>query len=119
MNIIRRYITKEIVTTLSATLIILLSILLVQRLALMLNDAASSGMSFKLIFSIFGVQLLKFTSDLFPISFLMASIMAFGRLYKDSEMTAMYALGIPIKEIYRLLFYLALPFSFILILLNF
>lgn len=119
MRIIRHYISKEILFTFSATLIVLLAILLVQRLALMLNEVMSGGISPNVIFSMIGIQVLRFVAELVPLSFLLASIVAFGRLYKDSEMTAMFALGMPLSTLYRLLFQLAIPLSAILLLLNF
>lgn len=119
MRIIRHYISKEILFTFSATLIVLLAILLVQRLALMLNEVMSGGISPNVIFSMIGIQVLRFVAELVPLSFLLASIVAFGRLYKDSEMTAMFALGMPLSTLYRLLFQLSIPLSAILLLLNF
>lgn len=119
MRIIRHYISKEILFTFSATLIVLLAILLVQRLALMLNEVMSGGISPNVIFSMIGIQVLRFVAELVPLSFLLASIVAFGRLYKDSEMTAMFALGMPLSTLYRLLFQLAIPLAAILLILNF
>ena len=119
MRIIRHYISKEILFTFSATLVVLLAILLVQRLALMLNEVMSGGISPNVILSMIGIQVLRFVAELVPLSFLLASIVAFGRLYKDSEMTAMFALGMPLSTLYRLLFQLAMPLAAILLLLNF
>lgn len=119
MRLIRHYISKEILFTFGATLIVLLAILLVQRLALMLNEVMSGGISPNVIFSMIGIQILRFIAELVPLSFLLASIVAFGRLYKDSEMTAMFALGMPLSTLYRLLFQITVPLAAILLLLNF
>lgn len=119
MRIIRHYISKEILFTFGATLIVLLAILLVQRLALMLTEVMNGGISPNVILSMIGIQILRFIAELVPLSFLLASIVAFGRLYKDSEMTAMFALGMPLSTLYRLLFQIAIPLSVILLLLNF
>ncbi|WP_077927769.1 LPS export ABC transporter permease LptF [Wohlfahrtiimonas populi] len=119
MRIIRHYISREILFTFSATLIVLLAILLVQRLALLLTEVINGGISPNIILSMIGIQILRFVAELVPLSFLLASIAAFGRLYKDSEMTAMFALGMPLSALYRLLFQMAIPFAAILLLLNF
>lgn len=119
MRIIRHYISREILFTFSATLIVLLAILLVQRLALLLTEVINGGISPNIILSMIGIQILRFVAELVPLSFLLASIAAFGRLYKDSEMTAMFALGMPLSTLYRLLFQMAIPFAAILLLLNF
>jgi len=119
MRIIRHYISREILFTFSATLVVLLAILLVQRLALLLTEVINGGISPNVILSMIGIQILRFVAELVPLSFLLASIAAFGRLYKDSEMTAMFALGMPLSTLYRLLLQMAMPLAAILLLLNF
>ena len=103
MNLIRRYLRREILSTFAAVLIVLISILLVQRLAFYLNQVLDGTLSQSAVFSLLGLQVVRFITELLPLSFLLASILAFGRLYKDSEMTAMYALGVSVSSVYRVL----------------
>lgn len=119
MSILQRYIGREILTTFIAVILILISILLTQRLALYLNEATSGGLSQSAILSLVGLQVIRFLAELLPLSFLLASIIAFGRLYKDSEMAALFALGMPIKTLYQILLLLAIPLMIIITLLNF
>ncbi len=119
MKLIDRYIRREILTTFAAVLLVLISILLVQRLAFYLNQVINGTLSQSAVFSLLGLQIVRFITELLPLSFLLASILAFGRLYKDSEMTAFYALGMPVKRLYRILLQVGIPLSFVVLVLNF
>ena len=119
MNLIRRYLRREILSTFAAVLIVLISILLVQRLAFYLNQVLDGTLSQSAVFSLLGLQVVRFITELLPLSFLLASILAFGRLYKDSEMTAMYALGVSVSSVYRVLLGMAIPLGILLTVLNF
>ena len=119
MSLINRYIRREILSTFVAVLLVLISILLVQRLAFYLNQVINGTLSQSAVISLLGLQVVRFITELLPLSFLLASILAFGRLYKDSEMTAFYALGMPVKRLYRILLQIGIPLSFLILILNF
>lgn len=119
MKLINRYIRREIISTFAAVLIVLISILLAQRLAFYLNQVINGTLSQSAVLSLLGLQIVRFVTELLPLSFLLASILAFGRLYKDSEMTAFYALGMPVKRLYRILLQIGIPLSFLILILNF
>lgn len=119
MKLINRYIRREILSTFAAVLLVLIAILLVQRLAFYLNQVINGSLSQSAVFSLLGLQIVRFITELLPLSFLLASILAFGRLYKDSEMTALYALGMPVKRLYRILLQIGIPLSFLVLILNF
>lgn len=119
MKLINRYIRREILSTFAAVLLVLIAILLVQRLAFYLNQVINGSLSQSAVFSLLGLQIVRFITELLPLSFLLASILAFGRLYKDSEMTAFYALGMPVKRLYRILLQIGFPLSFLILILNF
>ncbi len=119
MKLINHYIRKEILATFVAVLLVLISILLVQRLAFYLNQVINGTLSQSAVFSLLGLQVVRFITELLPLSFLLASILAFGRLYKDSEMTAFYALGMPVKNLYKILLQIGIPLSLLILILNF
>lgn len=119
MKLINRYIRREILSTFAAVLLVLIAILLVQRLAFYLNQVINGSLSQSAVFSLLGLQIVRFITELLPLSFLLASILAFGRLYKDSEMTAFYALGMPVKRLYRILLQIGTPISIGVLALNF
>ena len=119
MKLINHYIRREILTTFAAVLLVLIAILLVQRLAFYLNQVLNGSLSQSAVLSLLGLQIVRFITELLPLSFLLASILAFGRLYKDSEMTAFYALGMPVKRLYRILLQIGIPLSVLVLILNF
>lgn len=119
MKLINRYIRREIISTFALVLLVLIAILLVQRLAFYLNQVINGSLSQSAVFSLLGLQIVRFVTELLPLSFLLASILAFGRLYKDSEMTALYALSMPVKRLYRILLQIGIPLSLFLLILNF
>ncbi len=117
--IFQRYIAKEILLTLVATLLVLLGIVLAQRLAIYLSQAATGLLAQHAILKLLGLQLLRFFTELLPLSFLLASLLALGRLYRDSEMTAMFALGFSLRHLYCTLLTIAIPLGFLLLVLQF
>ncbi|GBU09557.1 LPS export ABC transporter permease LptF [Gammaproteobacteria bacterium] len=117
--LIRRYLALEVAYTLLATLLVLLGIIFVQRLAMYLSQAASGLLSQNAILSLLGLQMLRFATELLPLSFFIAALMTFGRLYRDSEMSAMFALGISINDLYKSLLIISIPISIVLMGLNF
>lgn len=119
MKLIDRYIRREILSTFAAVLLVLIAILLTQRLAFYLNQVINGTLSQSAVFSLLGLQIVRFITELLPLSFLLASILAFGRLYKDSEMTAFYALGMPVKRLYKILLQIGTPLSLLIFILNF
>jgi len=111
--IIARYITKEILWTFLATLTVLLLIALSNRFALYLAKAATGELPLGLVFRVVGLYIPELLSYLIPLSFFIALLFAFGRLYADSEMTVLMACGISWKYICRLTLILALLIMFL------
>lgn len=117
--LIRRYLAQEIMLALLATLLVLLGILFSQRLAMYLSEAANGVLSQDAILKLLALNMLKFATELLPLAFLIAALMALGRLYRDSEMSAMFALGISMNTLYKALLWIAIPLSILLLCLNF
>ncbi len=119
MGLVERYLIKEIALTLLATLLVLLGIIMVQRLAMYLSQAANGLLSMEAILSLLGLQMLRFLSELLPLSFLIAVLLGLGRLYRDNEMTALSACGVGSIQVYRALLVIVLLLVAILLTLNF
>lgn len=111
---IDRYLMKEVMLTFSATLLVLLAIALSHRLAEYLSKAASGLLARDVVFLLLGLQLIRFLVMLLPPAFLLGIMLAFGRLYRDNEMTALTACGFGPGAVYRPLFLLAAPLAIIL-----
>lgn len=106
--IIDRYIAREILLTLIAVLFVLLAIFMSNRLVRYLADATTGGLSHELVLSMLALKTLSTLTIILPIAFFIAILLAFSRLYKDSEMTAMVACGVNMSWIYRAVMVLAL-----------
>ena len=108
MKIIARYITKEILLTFFTITSILLLIVISNRFALYLAKAATGELPISLVFKIVGLYTPEFLSYLIPLSFFVAILFAYGRMYADSEMTVLSACGLSSNYIIRLTLTLAL-----------
>lgn len=106
-SIIDRYLIREIGTTLLATALVLLAMVLSHRLAGYLSKAASGLVARDSIFLLVGLQACYFLVMLVPLAFLLSVMLALGRLYRDHEMAALAACGYGPLSAYRAVFLLA------------
>jgi lipopolysaccharide export system permease protein len=100
--IIFRYLTKEIILTTLGILLIFLVIFLSTQLAIFLNQMATGQLDTGVLLQIVGILTISLLSLLLPMSFFVGILMSYGRLYAESEMTALFACGM---TRYRLLVY--------------
>jgi lipopolysaccharide export system permease protein len=91
--IIFRYISKEVLLTTLFILLVFLTVFLSTQLALFLNKMAVGQLDSSLIWKIAGILVLTLLSLLLPMSFFVAILLSYGRLYAESEMTALFACG--------------------------
>jgi lipopolysaccharide export system permease protein len=99
--IINRYFTREILQSLLAVVVVLLLIFLTRYLVLYLSDAAAGKISSKIIFEMLAFRTITSFSVILPFGLYIAVLLAFGRLYKDSEMTALAACGVGPAQVFR------------------
>jgi lipopolysaccharide export system permease protein len=114
-----RYFIKEIALTFTATLLVLLAIVLSHRLARYLTQAASGLLAQDSILLLLGLQAIRYLVVLIPLASLLAIMLALGRLQRDSEMIALRACGFGAGVIYRPLFLMAVPIAVLLAELSF
>lgn len=94
-----RYFFKEIfLTTLSVAFIVLV-IALGWRFGGYMEDAAGGWISKDIIFLLVMYRLPGFLELIIPISFFLGVILAYGRLYVDSEMIVLFACGMSPKRL--------------------
>ena len=108
---IDRYLIREIGLTLLATTLALLAIILSHRLAGYLSKAASGLLARDSIFLLLGLQTVELLVVFLPLAFLLGTMLALGRLYRDHEMTALAACGQGPLSVYRAVFLLAAPLA--------
>ena len=83
-----------------AVTLVLLLILLTNEGARVLSRAADNQYPHDVVFALIGLGALQHLPILVPIGLLLGMVMAFGRLYHDSEMTAALACGVGMARIY-------------------
>jgi lipopolysaccharide export system permease protein len=96
-----RYLLREVVQTSVAVTGVLLVILLSNQLARVLGQAAQSEFPGDVVLALIGLTTLQQLTVLVPIGLFLGIVLALGRLYHESEMTAMAACGVGPLAIYR------------------
>lgn len=91
--LIFRYLSKEVFVTLVSLTAILLLIFMSNQLVIYLNRAASGQIPGMLIMKLMMLELPNLLSLLLPLGFYVALLLAYGRLYAESEMTVLKACG--------------------------
>ncbi len=91
--LIFRYLSKEVLITLVSLTAILLLIFMSNQMVIYLNRAASGQIPGMLIMKLLMLELPNLLSLLLPLGFYVALLVAYGRLYADSEMTVLQACG--------------------------
>ena len=96
-----RYLLREVAQTSVAVTGVLLVVLLSNQLARVLGQAAQSGFPGSVVLTLIGLTTLQQLTVLVPIGLFLGIVLALGRLYHESEMTAMAACGVGPVSIYR------------------
>ena len=92
--IIERYLYREILQALAAVIAVLLMVYGANRFAGFLADAAAGLVPPDLIFRLLSLKLVEILPVLLPLALYVAVLIGLGRLYKDSEITALGASGV-------------------------
>ncbi len=101
VRIVDRYLLKEVVLNWLATTLLLWLIVLGNRLASYLAQAAAGDLPGYTVFTLLGLKSVTYLDALLPFSLYLGVLLALGRLYKDSEMAALSACGVGPAQLYR------------------
>ncbi|NBR18075.1 MAG: LptF/LptG family permease, partial [Gammaproteobacteria bacterium] len=93
-QILSRYILRETLGTWLGVTTVLLVILLTNQVATVLARAAEQGFPRDVVLELVWFGAISNLSVLLPVGLLLGIMLAFGRLYHDSEMTAVLACGV-------------------------
>lgn len=107
LRVIDRYLLKEVALNWLAVTLVLWVIVLSNRLAGFLGEAAAGKLPGAVIFTLLGLKSVDYLVVLLPLTLYLGVLLALGRLYKDSEMAALGACGVGPARIYRPLLGLA------------
>jgi lipopolysaccharide export system permease protein len=113
-KILSRYILREVIVTSVLVTAVLLVVLLANQVALVLERAAVNQFPQSVVLQLIWLGALQNLSILIPVGLLLGVVLAFGRLYHDSEMAAALACGAGPGTIYRPVTLLALLVSAVL-----
>lgn len=113
--LIDRYIGKEILLSWLMVLLILLAVVMSTETVHLLAWIANGRISGAALLPLLLNGMMNFSVMLIPLSLLLGILLAYGRLYKDSEMTAIMSAGMGPWDWYRPLLLVALPASLCLL----
>ena len=92
--IVFRYLSREVLVTLSAVSAVLLVIIMSGRFIKYLAQAAQGVLDPGVLFMIMGYRIPGFLQLILPLGLFLGFLLAYGRLYLDSEMTVLSATGV-------------------------
>ena len=111
--IVFRYLSREVLVTLSAVSAVLLVIIMSGRFIKYLAQAAQGVLDPGVLFLIMGYRMPGFLQLILPLGLFLGILLAYGRLYLDSEMTVLSATGMSNR---RLLGYSMAPAAIVAVL---
>lgn len=99
-RILDRYVLREVLASWLVVTGVLLAILLTNQMARVLARAAENQYPRQVVLELIGLGALQDLSVIMPIGLLLGVVLAFGRLYHDSEITAALACGVGAPRLY-------------------
>ena len=118
MRIIDRYLFREVAQAWVAVTLILLLVTLGLAMGDTLADVARGKVPADLLLTQLTLYTLKGSTVLVPLSFFLAVMLSFGKLYRDSEMAVLAACGQSRWSLYRPLAFLVAPLLVVMTILS-
>ena len=112
--IIQRYLVREIMSTFSATLLVLLLIIVGNTFVHLLGKVSGGNLPIDSLSKLVFLGSINGLIKLVPIALLIGMMLAFGRFYRDHEMSAMHSAGIGPKQFYKGIFLFVAPLTLII-----
>lgn len=101
LGVLDRYILREISLTWFAVTVVLLVIMVANVLARILSKVTEGSLPADALLVLVGLKVINLLVTLIPLGLYLGVLLAFGRLYRDSEMSAIAACGAGLKSLYR------------------
>ncbi|WP_299871923.1 LPS export ABC transporter permease LptF [uncultured Cocleimonas sp.] len=112
--IIQRYLVREIMSTFSATLLVLMLIIVGNTFVRLLGKVSGGNLPIDALSKLVFLGSINGLIKLVPIALLIGMMLAFGRLYRDHEMSALHSSGIGPKQFYKGIFLFVAPLTLII-----
>jgi len=109
LPIIDGYVLGQTLKVFGATVLVLLMALFAFGFVRLLGKVAAGSIPADVVLPLVGLELLRVLGLLVPPAFFMAVLYVVGRMFRDSEMTALAASGVGTFRIYRAVFAAAVP----------
>ena len=110
---IDRYVLRELLGAFAACVVVLVMVSLSGIVADLLSKIARGKFPVGLLLSQLGLRALDILPLLLPLALFLGVLLAYGRLYRDSEMAVLASAGLGIKRLARPLFWLAIPVALV------
>ena len=112
--IIQRYLLREISYAFIGTLLVLLLIIVGNTFVRLLGNVSSGGLPVDLLGKMVLMGSINGAIQLIPVALLIGMMLAFGRLYRDHEISALHASGVGPIEFYKGIFLFVFPLTLLL-----
>lgn len=119
MRILQRYLLREMSVNFLAVTLVAVALLLVNVVGSVLARAAQLQYQKGFVLELIGLGAAQEVAILLPFGLLLGIVLAFGRLYHDSEMAAAQACGVGVGRVAVAVWLLALPVTILIAWLNF
>ncbi len=106
--IIFRYLLKEVAKTQLAVFFVLMTIFISQKFVRVLGDASEGSIPGQMVMTFIALKIPDLAGMMLPLSFFLGVLLAYGRIYADSEMTVLHACGVSEWYVVRVTLVLAL-----------
>ncbi|MEP6483214.1 MAG: LPS export ABC transporter permease LptF [Rudaea sp.] len=119
LRIVDRYLARELVWSFAAAVLILLLVVTGATVADLLNKIAHGRVAADLLLALIGLRTVDTLTLLIPLSAFLSVQIAYGRLYRESEMAVFAASGLPVSGLLRPLALFAIPLAIVTALISF
>ena len=116
--IIQRYIVKEIMSAFFATLFVLMLIIVGNTFVRLLGKVSGGGLPIDVLGELVLIGSISILIKLAPVALLIGMMLAFGRLYRDHEISAFHSAGMGPKQFYKGIFLFVGPLTFVITILT-
>ena len=110
------YLNREVLANMFAVTFLVLLIIMSSRFIYILDQAASGDIATDVLFKIIFFRMPDFISLILPLGFFIGVLLAYGRLYVESEMVVLSTSGLSPS---RLLYYTAIPAGILMLFMGF
>lgn len=99
MRIVFRYLTRQVIVSMLAVTGVLLLVFMSGRFIKYLADAAQGKLAGDVLFMIMAYRFPGFLELILPLGLFIGILLAYGRMYLESEMTVLFACGVSDRQV--------------------